>query len=204
MSEKKSGKAGVTAKKRYGGIIMWSGGFVKPDSEEALEIKGFEGKRSDSSALSRDMQKKVIRLFLEGKDEMDLKVYISDCIHKLESGAYELEYVGIPKGLSQPLTAYKTDNPHLRAALYSNKNLGTSFGQADKPKIIYVSSTGIYQKTDVVAFTRNDDLPKDFVMDVKTMIEKTIVMKLEHVFDAAGFDINNILGHKKMSFDDFL
>lgn len=202
MSDKKTGTKG-TAKKRYGGIIMWANNeFIDKDSEKALEIMGFESKRSDSSALSRDLQKKVIRMLLEAQDIEILKIYISEIISNIQSGKYDLEYVGIPRGLSMNIQSYKTDNPHRRASIYSNKNLGAKFGFGDKPKIIYVSSTGRYPRTDVVAFTQNEDVPADFKMDVDTMIDKSIVMKIEHILDAAGLNINDIL-HERSKLEEF-
>lgn len=201
MSQKKSGDD-VTAKKRYAGLVVWADDFVDLNSEKALEIMGYESKRSDSSALSRDVQRKVIRMLLGGKSVLDQRLYISGVISNLHSGKYDLEYVGIPRGLSIDLEKYKTDNPHRRAAMYSNKYLGTNYGIADKPKIIYLCNTGKYPKTDVVAFTNNEDLPPDFKMDVGTMIEKSINMKLEHILDSAGLTLNEIL-HEHKKLDEF-
>jgi DNA polymerase elongation subunit (family B) len=203
ISEKKSGEV-ATAKKRYGGIIMWANNeYIDMNSEKALEIMGFESKRSDSSAFSRELQKKVIRMLLEGKSKTDLKLYIEGCINSISGKDIDYEYVGIPKGLSQSLESYKTDNPHRRAALYSNKYLGMKFGIADKPKILYVRATGKYPRTDVVAFSSNEDLPSDFKMDVDTMIDKSIRMKIEHILDAANLDFNEIL-HPSSKLSEFI
>jgi DNA polymerase elongation subunit (family B) len=202
ISEKKSGVK-RPAQKRYAGIISWAEGeFIDKNSEKSLDVVGFESKRSDSSALSRDLQKKVIRMLLEGAPLSDQKAYISQVIQSIINGVYEFEYVGITKGLSKNLGSYLVDNPHRRAAIYSNENLGTKFGLGDKPRIIYVSSTGKYPKTDVIAFMKNEDIPPDFKMDVDTMIRKTVVEKTEHIFSAAGIDINEIL-HERKRLEDF-
>jgi len=203
MSEKKSGKKGV-AKKCYAGLIMHAKGkFLDQSTEEALEIMGYSGKRSDSSELSRDVQKKVIRMLLEGKEQIILKLYIEDVINKLSNGKYEPEYVGIPRGLSMRFDAYAVDNPHRRGAMYSNEHLGANFGMGDKPKIIYVSSTGNYPHTDAVAFMRNEDLPVDFIMDIQTMINKSIEMKIEHILDAAGMSFMEVLHGKPLALENF-
>ena len=141
-------------------------------------------------------------MLLEGKSEADLKAYITEILSLLNGNKYEYEYVGIPKGLSQSLEDYKTDNPHCRASIYSNKYLGGKFGIADKPKIIYVRGTGKYPKTDVVAFNSNEDVPKDFVMDVEAMIEKSVNQKIEHILDAAGLSLDGIL-FKKSKLEEF-
>ena len=50
-----------------------------------------------------------------------------------------------------------------------------------------------YPKTDVVCFNRDEDMPIDFELDVKTMIEKCVIAPLEHVLDAAGINIEDLL-----------
>jgi DNA polymerase I len=193
ISERKSGEV-RTAKKRYGGLLLWNEGEdLDINKDEALDIVGFEAKRSDSSELSRDLQKKVIRMLLEGNPESDLKTYILGVLNNIKQNKYDLDYIGIPKGLSQSIASYKVDNPTRRAAMYSNAYLGTKFGVADKPRIIYVSDCGKYPKTDVVAFSREEDVPEDFKLDVETMIQKSVIMKLEHILSAAGMSIENIL-----------
>ena len=203
ISETKSGIV-KTAKKRYCGLLLWNEGEdLDITKDESLDIVGFEAKRSDSSEFSRNLQKYVIRMLLEGKPLQDQKLYIQSCVNILSGTDIDYEYVGIPKGLSQNLDSYKTDNPHRRAAIYSNKYLGAKFGVADKPKIIYVSSTGKYPRTDVVAFSSNEDLPSDFKMDVDIMIQKSIRMKLEHILSAAGLDFDEIL-HEHKKLEDFI
>ena len=201
MSQKKSGDE-KTAKKRYAGLVHWTDDFIDINSDKALEVMGYESKRSDSSALSRDVQKKVIRMLLEGKSESDLKLYIEQMTLYLRNGECDYEYVGIPKGLSMNLGSYKTDNPHRRAALYSNKYLGTKYDIADMPKIIYVCATGKYPKTDVIAFNASHEIPSDFIMDVNIMIDKTIIKKVEHILGSANIDVNELL-HPHRKLDEF-
>ena len=202
MSEKKSGKG--VAKKCYAGLIGWAKGeYIDLSSEKALEVMGYSSKRSDSSELSRDVQRKVIRMLLEGCTKQNLKVYIEEINKKLMNGELELEYVGIPKGLSQSLESYKTDNPHRRGAIYSNKYLGKSYGIGDKPRIIWLASTGKYPRTDVVAFNNNEDVPKDFKMDINLMIEKSIIQKIEHILDSANLSLDEIL-HETTKLECFM
>lgn len=201
ISEKKSGKG--RAKKRYAGITSWADGeYVDINSKEALHIMGFEAKRSDSSELSRKVQRQVIKMLLMNNDIKIVKTYVNNIIDHIKNGGYDLEHIGIPKGLSMPLHKYKTDNPHRRGAIYSNHYLGTKFGMGDKPRIIYVMSCGKYPKTDVICFNQNEDVPKDFKMDVDKMIQKTVIMKIEHILDTAGLTIENIL-YGTSSLEDF-
>jgi len=183
---------GTAAKKRYAGRVRWADG-----STDKLEVVGFEAKRSDSSIFSRRLQKEVLRLLLYG-EESKIKPYIQEAIRNISK--LDLEEVGIPRGLSGKLDDYETDNPWLRGSVYSNTYLNTSFGQGDKPKVVYVRSCGKYPRTDVVAFTRT--LPKDFVVDYDIMIEKDIVSKIEHILDAAGMNLDDILTNQE-SLDKF-
>ena len=202
ISEKKDKKK-KTAKKRYGGLILWvDGEFVEETNEKYLEIMGFESKRSDSSRLSRDVQRKVIRMLLEGKNIDELSSYIRGILSNLEKGMFDYEYIGIPRGLSKNLNNYKVDNPHRRGAFYSNKYLGASFGLGDKPKLIYISSTSTYPKTDVIAFQYNEDIPKDFVMDINLMKEKIIFQKIEHILDSSNISLDEIL-YNKTKLEDY-
>ena len=41
--------------------------------------------------------------------------------------------------------------------------------------------------------SRDEDVPPDFKLDVKTMIEKCVIAPLEHVLDAAGISISDLL-----------
>ena len=67
------------------------------------------------------------------------------------------------------------------------------FGVGDKVKIVYVNGTGKYPKTDVIAFSESEDIPKDFKVNSKIMVEKSIINKVEQILDAAGFDVNELL-----------
>lgn len=200
ISEKKSGTG--TAKKRYAGLRYWvEGQTLDINSDEALEIKGFESKRSDTSQLSRELQKQVFRLILVDASPEKIKKLIREYVNGIEKQKYPLEYIGISKGIKS-FDSYKTDNPHRRGAMYSNHYLGTQFSAGDKPKVVYVSLTGKYPKTDVIAFNNDEEVPKDFKIDSKLMIEKTIIMKVEHILNAAGFTIEEILNNTR-TIEDF-
>jgi DNA polymerase elongation subunit (family B) len=200
MAERKSGVG--LAKKRYAGLRYWvEGQTLDLNSDEALEIKGFEQKRSDTSQLSRDLQKELFRLLLDGANKADIKECIQRRVHGIKTDGYDLEYIGISKGIKD-LDSYEIDNPHRRGSLYSNAYLGTRFGVGDKPKIVYVSQTGKYPRTDVVAFDESEQVPKDFYIDTGIMIDKTIVKKVEHILDAANISIQEVMSGTS-SLEDF-
>jgi DNA polymerase I len=195
ISAKKSGEG--SAKKRYAGLRYWvDGQTLDIDSDEALEIKGYEQKRSDTSELSRDLQKNLFKILLKSADKDQVKDLIQTVVEGIKKGRYSLDYIGISKGIKD-LDDYATDNPHRRGSIYANKYLDGHFGMGDKPKIIYVSSCGKYPKTDVVAFNTPEDVPKDFNIDTETVIAKTVIIKVEHILDSAGFSMQEILTNTK-------
>ena len=176
------------AKKRYAGRVVW----VDGKKVDKLDIMGFEARRSNSSQLSRDLQKKILRVLFEYEPQKKLKVYIKEAKEKLASDDYD--YIGIPQGLTRRLISYKTDNPWVRGAKYANEYFGENFGTGDKPKLIYVSrSPSGYPRTDVICFRRGKDLPKGFVIDVPKMFQKSVVMKLEQILESANLSIEEIV-----------
>ena len=192
MSDLKSGEKRV-AKKRYAGLRYWvEGQFLDINSDEALEMVGYEEKRSDNSQLSRDLQKQLFKLLLNGSTKSEVKSLIQTYVKGIRNNSYPLDYIGISRGIKD-LDSYLVDNPHRRGSMYSNAYLGGTLGIGSKPKIIYVSSTGKYPRTDVVAFENPEEISKDFVINSKIMIEKTIIKKVEHIVDAAGFNIDEMM-----------
>ena len=65
-----------------------------------------------------------------------------------------------------------------------------------------MSSTGRYPKTDVVAFDKPEDIPKDFNIDTALMVDKTVIMKIEHILDSVGFSIEEMVSCTK-SLEDY-
>jgi len=186
----RKGKGEEAAKKRYAGRVRWAEG----KEVDQLDVMGFEMRRSNSSELSRDLQKKVFRVLFGYEPQENLKVYIKNIKKLLSSDKLiDLDLIGIPQGLSKRLENYDTDSPWVRGCRYSNEYLGEKFTIGDKPKLVYVRQTPKdYPKTDVVCFRRGT-LPQGFVLDVNTMFEKSVVMKLEQILDAANVNLEEIL-----------
>jgi len=195
ITQVKSGKRG--AKKRYAGRVVWAEG----KEVDELDIMGFEFRRSNTSQLTRDLQKKIFRVLFKYEPREKLKAYIKEAKEKLASADYE--YFGIPQSITKPFGKYKTDNPWVRGAKWSNEYLGLKFTVGDKPKILYVRDVPKdYPKTDVMAFRRNSDVPPGTVVDVEKMFEKAVIMKLEQILDAANLSVEEIV-YGQTSLDQF-
>lgn len=163
-------------KKKYAAKIVWKEGKWVDDYDWAQY-----GKKSDMAKLSRDVQRKFLKMVLNETDESELQEYITDVCNKIKDEEYDLDYIGIPGRIKKEFHEYKTDRPILRGAKYTNEYLDEEFGKGSKPKYVYVKRTppGL-PDTDVVAFSQLD-LPDGFIVDYDKMVRKTVQMKLKRI-----------------------
>ena len=175
-------------KKRYAGLLTWKEG---KDVHE-IDIVGFEAKRSDTSKISGEVQRKLITMILEGDDYAEIKKYITGIVRNYQKGKYSLDEIGIPGGFGKAFEDYDGDDAHLRGATYSNEFLKTSFGKGSKPKRVYIKRVeGAYPKTDVVCFEYGDQIPKNFIVDWDIMLEKTIEKPLSRITESLDWTWND-------------
>jgi len=192
IAKLKSGERG--AKKRYAGRVVWAEG----KEVDEVDIMGFEFRRSNSSRLSRELQKKIFKVLFGYEPRDQLREYVKQAKRILEGVGImpDYEYFGIPQSITKPFNKYKQDNPWRRGAMWSNEYLGLNFTVGDKPKVIYVRRVpSSYPKTDVVCFRNNQDLLNliGLEVDVEKMFQKSVVMKLEQILDAANISIEEII-----------
>lgn len=172
-------------KKRYAGHLVWKEG---QDVDE-IDVVGFELRRSDSPAITKEVQGRVMEMILRGEGYDAVRDYLGRVITRYRAGGFSLDEVGIPGGIGKALDAYATDDAHIRGAKYANAHLGTSFGRGSKPKRVYIRSVnGKYPKTDVVAFEYEDQVPPEFTVDWETMLEKTLRQPISRIIEALGWD----------------
>ncbi len=172
-------------KKRYAGHLVWKEG----EDVDEIDVVGFELRRSDSPAITKEVQMRVMEMILRGDGYDAVKDYLADIITKYRAGEFSLDTVGIPGGIGKALEAYGTVDAHIRGAKYANDYFGTSFGRGSKPKRVYIKNvTGKYPKTDVVAFEYADQVPPEFVVDWETMLDKTIKQPISRIIEALGWE----------------
>ena len=136
-------------KKRYAGHLVWKEG----EDVDEIDVVGFELRRSDSPAITKEVQMRVMEMILRGDGYDAVRDYLADIITRYRAGAFSLDTVGIPGGIGKALESYNNADAHIRGAKYANDHFGTSFGRGSKPKRVYIKNvTGKYPKTDVVAF----------------------------------------------------
>ncbi|PKG31256.1 DNA polymerase domain-containing protein, partial [Methanoregula sp.] len=172
-------------KKRYAGQLIWKEG---KDVDE-LDIVGFEIRRSDYPQITKVVQRDVMGMILRGEGYPAVKAYLADVIKKYRKGEYSLDEIGIPGGIGKALDDYETDDAHIRGAKYANVHLKTEFGKGSKPKRVYIKTvTAKYPKTDVLAFEYADQVPKEFLVDWETMLDKTIRQPISRIIEALGWE----------------
>ena len=176
-------------KKRYAGQLVWKEG---KDVNE-LDIVGFEIRRSDTSQITKTVQKRIMEMILSGAGYDEVKAFLSGIIRKYRSGTFSLDEIGIPGGIGKSLDDYATDDAQVRGAKYANKYLHTEFGKGSKPKRIYIKNvTGKYPKTDVVCFEYADQVPPEFVVDWELMLDKTIRQPISRIIEALGWEWTDV------------
>ncbi len=196
LTHLKSKKENRAAKKRYAGRAVWEGGkeIDEPD------IMGFEVRRANSSPLARELQKKVLKVLLGYEPEENLRKYIVDAEKEFKKDEPDWEKIGVPQSIG-PLLSYKVKTPHVRGVEYANEYFGENFKNGDKPKLVYVNGRPVgYPATDVICYRNRP--PKGFKVDSDKMFEKSVELKLEHIFSTAGINVEEIL-HGSSTLDMF-
>jgi len=172
-------------KKRYAGHLIWKEG--KPWDE--ITVTGFEIRRSDYPQITKDAQQTVLNLILRGGSDKEMRQYLGKLITGYRKGKYDLDTIGIPGGIQKEIDTYEHDDAHIRGVKYSNMYLGTEFRSGSKPKRIYISRVvSKYPKTDVICFEYGDRVPKEFIVDYETMIEKTIRKPIMRLLEPLGLE----------------
>lgn len=172
----------LQTKKRYAGLINWEDG----EEKDIIKIAGMAARRSDTSALSKRIQKHILDTILRGGSKEEVINYIRDIINKIINNEITKEELAIPTKLNNKIEDYKVQNiPKVRGVKWSNKNLKTQFSAGQKFLMVYV----IHPETDVVCFEEEDQL-KDLKIDKETMIDKVVMLKIQEIFNAIGWEID--------------
>jgi DNA polymerase elongation subunit (family B) len=188
MAQLKSKKEDRAAKKRYAGRAVWEGG----KNIDEFDGMGFEIRRRNASRLSRELQEKVLRTLLGYEPYDNLRKYIQNAKAELKKENPDWELIGVPQGIEALESYVKQIPPHVRGCKYSNEYLGENFKAGDIPKLVYVCQVPAgYPSTDVVCF--RNSLPKGFKVDTTKMFEKSVLMKLEHIFTSAGINVEEVV-----------
>jgi DNA polymerase elongation subunit (family B) len=192
-----------SGKTRYAIKLWWIDGTTfDEDDPSALEVKGFDAIRSDSSTLARNLQKELILDLLNYKPKRELDLKYSTELKKVEKGQYPLTEIGVPAEIKKPLHAYPESYYRAVAAMWSNENLNTNFKEGTKPFYVKVKKVASkYPPANYIAVDEDTSLPDGVVVDYKAMRDATM-KKLEFLYSSMGWDINGLIGQRSLA--DFL
>ena len=176
------------AKKRYAAHCIYKDGR----EIDELEIVGMEVRRSDAAQFSRTLQKTVLSMLLrEDKDKQSIMLYIGEQIQKLRKGEVTLLELGIPKGINKELHEYEHPGSNVRGTIYARDVLGIEL--SSKPKLLYIKSMPKgYPDTDVLCFDEESQLPPGVIIDIETMLIKTVKSKIKGIFEALGWKLSEV------------
>jgi DNA polymerase elongation subunit (family B) len=122
------------AKKRYAGHLIWKDGFEVND----MDYTGLETNRSDSAMVTRDTMVGFLEALLKDDDLPKAKRLIKHAFNDVKDGKLKINYVGVPKGISDP-TNYNPSSSNaawIRGMRNATKLLGTRWSEEPKPYLL--------------------------------------------------------------------
>lgn len=176
-------------KKRYAVITVYDGKWL---DKPMIEFTGFDLKRADTPELAKELQRKVLEMILEFKDTNDIKNLVISYFSKIKS---ERDKIGIPAKMGN-LKYYKNMPIHVRAAQWSNDNIGTHISEGDRFYWVYGYIPGL-EKTDVFAVELGQKFPDNAVINEDKMRDRIIRNKLEKIIFGLGYSWDEFIMGKK-------
>jgi len=193
------------AKKRYAGRVL-----IEDKKEvDFIKIRGMETRRSDSSIVTREIQKELFRLILYGASRGEIKEFLRGQAKRFKE--LPLEEFGIPRRLGMPIEAYS--NPAtVRSVTYANKYLGEDIKEGQRcydvlvkritkpewPQKIEIRTKSSKMKmypVDRVSLTKA--VPEGIVIDWDKQIRKIFRDKMEPILDSAGISWTEVFEYHK-------
>jgi len=146
--------------------------YAYVDYEGNHGFRGVEMRRSSSPQVVKSMQEQLFKQILDGKSRTEINSLIRD----IESNMLDPTQIS-DADFGQPMGVKKEGTQAHKAAMWSNKNLKTSFTIGDKPVIFVASATknGLPSNR-LVAIEWGDD-PSEYgiVVDRIESVEKFFV-----------------------------
>jgi DNA polymerase elongation subunit (family B) len=176
-------------KKRYAGKVVYDGKWL---DKPYLYVAGFEYVRRDVAPITREVQKNVFQMVLDGDREGVVK-YLRGVVNDIKTGKYSLKDLALAKTLSKSPERYDKSKPDfVRGSLYAKKYFKLDIRGGDTVRMLYVKGIPGYPPTDVVCFIDEDDLPVKPIVDFEKQIDRIIRMKVEDILDLAGLSWGNV------------
>jgi DNA polymerase elongation subunit (family B) len=139
--EKKLRRIVFTGKKRYAAMLAhYKGKEAKPDS--ALEVKGLEYKRGDTSRIARKMQFEIVEMLCRQgiADPLQFDELVEACKQHVLNDALPIDDVMISKKLTKAPKEYVQATSHVNVAKVLNAR-GEKLGAGDKIDFIVIDGS---------------------------------------------------------------
>lgn len=159
-----------------------------------FEYKGVARRRSDSAQVTIDVWDKFFEALMVRRNEREALGWLEKAV--IDFGKYPPSYIAIPKGLNQPLHAYKKKNPWIRGVENSVRLFKFRFRQDKKPLLLYCYHPAKeicfpdYETADAYRFKVGINLDK--------MIEKTLRKKFKPFVEALGYTWSSVFDKRKL------
>jgi DNA polymerase I len=182
-------------KKRYIGELKWKEGKVYDEAKygQLLDIVGFETRRSDTSMFTKAFLKEFYKLLIDETPKWDVYKFVRKKMDEYKMAS--MDEIAQPKSYTKKFGEYQGSSANsvfIKSAEWSNLNLSYDFGEGTKCLFFYTKSTPVGG----VCYMRGDS-DKLVKMGIKVnwekMIERGILMKLETIFEALGYDSVDLL-----------
>lgn len=190
----------TTAKKKYMGLVsMMKGKNLK---ELKFYGKGNELMRKDTPAGIKEELRKIIMAVLTNPDKSNNLQIIKDKVIEIRKSLpnWTKDDLIIYKEINRNFEEYKVMPLHVRAALASNKYLGTNFSRQNyKGGYVFIKSR-LHPEVDAFFMNESTNLTDDFQIDYDKYFEKFIDKKVDLIF---GPTIHDEVFRKNKLLSDF-
>ena len=180
-------KKGEGAKKRYAGIIYnfdADGNYIG----EKKVLKGFEAIKSDSTQLTKDVQKHLFfELILKDAKKEEVREYLLGIKEKFDNDEISMQDLSIRAPLKKPIKEYYIDRPQINgiknAIMYLKRDISVGYVGS-----YYKLSQSPYNlpSHDVIVLDFDEALPEGYIIDKEWTWERAVHKPTHTILDAYG------------------
>jgi DNA polymerase, archaea type len=187
-------------KKIYLGTAdYWKGKFL---DKNKYVIKGFALVRREMPDPIKNIVRKIIYSFLDGKNYLEIKPFYQEGARTLRNmSPHQLAWT---KGINKNISEYIKMTPqHIKATMLSKKELGIDFYKGDYPKLIYIKPAikiphtfkDMILSCDCIAFKRDTIIPDKILsmIDYDRVLDSFLNKKLEMFFGVEGLEMEKVI-----------
>lgn len=182
----------LAGKNRYAGICSY------PIEDEGKWKNANFMKGSNLAPLSKRAEKTVLELVCNGASEGDVREAVLEMVMPVRRGEYDIKDITISTRIGKHPRNYDKLSGASKAAHYYNENIGNDeFVAGSSVQYVYVSHPpkGM-PPTQIVAYREQHEID-DFVIDVKSVLQKLVEKKIKGIFDVLGWDVEAAMGEPR-------